>query len=45
MKIHIAENVSAYLNLALEQKVDKDFVKWQRANFRNQDVIEVKAKM
>ena len=28
IKIHFAENINQYLELALETKVDKDFLKW-----------------
>ena len=33
LKIHFAENVHQYLELALEKNVDKEFLKLNAANF------------
>ena len=44
LKIHFAENVQQYLELALEKSVDKDFLKWNNANFHSEKV-EITAKM
>ena len=44
LKIHFAENVQQYLELALEKSVDKDFLKWNNANFHIEKV-EITAKM
>jgi len=33
LKFNFAENINQYLDLALEKKVDKEFLKWNSANF------------